>query len=100
MNRITRKLLRAFNLYDTVVDLKYKLANTEAKYLSLYSQFVNEGDLCFDIGANVGRITKILLKLNASVVAAEPQACCMKKLRKKPILQKSMLKNTVLMNGK
>ena len=83
MNRTTRKLLRILNLYDAAVDIKHRLARTEAKYLSLYSQFVHKGDLCFDIGANIGRMTKILLKLNTSVVAVEPQAYCMKKLKKK-----------------
>ncbi|MCK4292861.1 MAG: FkbM family methyltransferase [Planctomycetes bacterium] len=83
MNRVVRKFLRACGLYDPVVDLKNWLARTQAEYMRFYSQFVNRGDLCFDVGANVGRRTKVLLELNASVVVVEPQEHCMSKLRKK-----------------
>lgn len=51
--------------------------------LKFYSQFVSEGDLCFDVGANVGNRTDIFLKLGASVVAIEPQHTCMEQLDKK-----------------
>jgi FkbM family methyltransferase len=44
---------------------------------------VSKGDLCFDIGANVGRRTKVFLELGARVVAVEPQEHCMTQLRKK-----------------
>lgn len=46
-----------------------------------YAQFINSGDLCFDIGANIGNRTEIFLSLNASVVAVEPQSECLEKLR-------------------
>lgn len=49
----------------------------------LYSQFINKGDLCFDVGANIGNRTEIFLKIGASVVAVEPQDICMQQLRKK-----------------
>ncbi|UCG58420.1 MAG: FkbM family methyltransferase [Phycisphaerales bacterium] len=83
MNKCTRRALRALRLYDAVVDLKHWLTGTEAEYVKFYSQFVNPGDLCFDVGANVGRRTKVLLRLNAKVVAVEPQERCMKKLQRK-----------------
>ena len=41
--------------------------------LSLYGQFIRKGDLCFDIGANIGDKTEIFLALGASVVSVEPQ---------------------------
>ncbi len=83
MNRVVRKFLRACRLYDPVVDLKNWLARTQAEYVRFYSQFVNRGELCFDVGANVGRRTKVFLKLEAMVIAIEPQEHCMDKLRKK-----------------
>lgn len=47
-----------------------------------YSHFINEGDLCFDIGANKGNRTEIFLALGSSVVAVEPQDSCVKHLEK------------------
>jgi FkbM family methyltransferase len=46
------------------------------KLLEFYSQFIQKGDLCFDIGANVGKRTEAFLKLGASVLAVEPQQSC------------------------
>jgi len=40
----------------------------------LLRQFVAPGCLCFDVGANIGDISEIMLKLGARVVAIEPQA--------------------------
>ena len=39
----------------------------------LLSTFVSGGNLCFDVGANIGDITGLFLKLGARVVAVEPQ---------------------------
>jgi FkbM family methyltransferase len=41
--------------------------------LELYRRFVQPGNLCFDIGANVGAKTEVLLRLGAKVVSFEPQ---------------------------
>lgn len=41
-----------------------------------YSQFVKPGDLCFDIGANVGQTVEALLDCGARVVAVEPNPMC------------------------
>jgi len=51
--------------------------------LRFYSQFINQGDLCFDVGASLGNRTEIFLKLGAIVVAIEPQSVCMRQLKKK-----------------
>jgi FkbM family methyltransferase len=40
----------------------------------LYGQFVKQGDLVFNVGANVGTRTAVFLELGATVVAVEPQA--------------------------
>lgn len=42
------------------------------KFVSFYKQFVKPGDLCFDIGANIGHRSGIFLSLGAKVIAVEP----------------------------
>jgi FkbM family methyltransferase len=43
-----------------------------------HQALINEGDLVFDIGANVGEMTELYLELGARVVAVEPQEECSK----------------------
>lgn len=73
---------------------KYKQEHTikaqeklEAKYLPLriqfYKQFINSGDLVFDVGANVGNRVEAFLKCNAKVIAIEPQPSCVEVLKQK-----------------
>jgi FkbM family methyltransferase len=50
---------------------------------TFYAQFIEPGNLCFDIGANLGNRTSIFLQLGATVVAVEPQEHCMQQLMKK-----------------
>lgn len=47
-----------------------------------YRQFVQPGDLCFDIGAHLGNHTRIWRRLGARVVAVEPQPHLMRLLRR------------------
>ena len=49
--------------------------------LAFYRQFVRQGDLCFDIGANIGNRTEIFLALGGKVVAVEPQNECAQQLK-------------------
>lgn len=48
--------------------------------VSFYRDFVGAGDLCFDIGANVGNRTVLFREIGARVVAVEPQGTCVKRL--------------------
>jgi len=48
----------------------------DEKRAVFYRQFINSGDLVFDVGANLGNRTKVFCKLGARVVAFEPQAYC------------------------
>jgi FkbM family methyltransferase len=51
----------------------------------LFRQFVHRGSLVFDIGANVGDMTRCFLSLGARhVVAIEPSPLCLEYLRKIP----------------
>ncbi|PIA79390.1 hypothetical protein BFR04_00625 [Gaetbulibacter sp. 4G1] len=52
------------------------------KEKKFYSQFVNKNDLCFDIGANIGKKSRILLACNGRVIAFEPQSGCLEHLSK------------------
>jgi len=53
----------------------------DQQILEFYGRFLTAGDLCFDVGANIGNRVKVLLKLPARVVAIEPQAECVRILR-------------------
>ncbi len=48
-----------------------------------YSQFIHDGDLCFDIGANLGTRIEVFLKLGGTVVAVEPLDNCIRYLHAK-----------------
>lgn len=48
-----------------------------------YSQMISRGDLCFDIGANVGTRTSVFRALGATVVAVEPQPQLAEYLRRR-----------------
>ena len=55
----------------------------QREMINFYKQFVTDGDLCFDIGANIGERTNCFLHLGATVVAVEPQSSCMITLEQK-----------------
>jgi FkbM family methyltransferase len=42
--------------------------------------FLRPGDLCFDVGANIGKRTEVFLEIGARVVAVEPQPQCVLEL--------------------
>ncbi len=79
------RALRALRLYNIVYAAVLAISNvlSRKKMVRFYSQFVSKGDLCFDIGANIGNRTEAFLKLGANVVAVEPQDICMRKLLNK-----------------
>ena len=61
---------------------------------SFYKQFINNSDIVFDVGANIGNRTKIFRNLAAKVIAFEPQSICFNKLTKacKPFKNIKVLK--------
>ncbi len=46
------------------------------RFYELYRQFVGPGDLAFDIGANIGENTELLIRAGARVVSVEPLEEC------------------------
>lgn len=47
-----------------------------------YAQFIRPGDLCYDVGAHVGNRLAVWHQLGARVIAIEPQAECMRLLKR------------------
>ena len=50
---------------------------------AFYCRFVRSQDLCFDVGANMGNRTEVLLDLGTRMICIEPQPICVKRLRKR-----------------
>ncbi|CAM4047654.1 MULTISPECIES: FkbM family methyltransferase [Flavobacterium] len=62
-----------------------KIKKREIKF---YSNIISNGDLCFDIGANIGAKSKIMLNISENVIAFEPQKSChlhLEKLKQKNV---------------
>jgi len=49
--------------------------------ISFFSTLLEHNSLCFDVGANIGEKSEVLLKTGASVVAFEPQLNCVEKIK-------------------
>ncbi len=45
-----------------------------------YAKLIKKGDLCFDIGANLGKKSRLMLAAGGKVIAFEPQNSCSKNL--------------------
>lgn len=89
MNKLIIKLLKSLKLYYTAKTVKHSIdrhawwnIHHRKKSLQFYSQFIRKGDLCFDVGANMGNRTEIFLELGAKVVCIEPQQFCLQYLYK------------------
>jgi FkbM family methyltransferase len=72
--RRARGVLRSLRIY-------YGHRGGRAGMDHLYAQFVRPGDLVFDIGAHVGDRVASFRRLNARVVAVEPQPALVKTLK-------------------
>lgn len=64
--RLQWGLLRSILIYFAIPFRMGRLAR-------FYAQFVEPGDLCFDVGAHVGNHIAAWLRLDARVIAVEPQ---------------------------
>lgn len=81
---ITRRTLKAMGLYYKWLFYQERKSPTKAmkKMREMYSQFVKPGNLCFDVGANMGSRVGSFLMLGSKVIAIEPQQVCMTELKK------------------
>ena len=62
---------------------KKKEKELAKKRIKFYQNFIDPGDLVFDVGAHLGNRVEAFLAIGARVVAVEPQESCSKILRKK-----------------
>ncbi|MBC7839866.1 MAG: FkbM family methyltransferase [Nitrospiraceae bacterium] len=78
-----RRALRLGDVECSSVDLEHDHSRQKLceQTSAFYSQLVKPGDLCFDVGANIGNKTKIFLDLGARVVCIEPQPSCVDVLK-------------------
>ena len=68
-------LLLARNTFDTS-----KLQEHLSR-IRFFQKFVRSGDLCFDIGCNVGHLSEALLDVGARIIGVDPQADCIREAR-------------------
>lgn len=78
-----RKFMKALLEIFCFPKCRNKSHNVDQKMLDFYKGFIKPGNLCFDIGANIGERSDIFLKLGAKVICIEPQRDCIKVLRSK-----------------
>jgi FkbM family methyltransferase len=85
LRRSTRSVLQRSDWGRRILDARRNRLDAEQRErgIAFYRDFVAPGDLCFDIGANVGNRTEILREIRARVVALEPQGPCVKQLRQR-----------------
>ncbi|MFT7288641.1 MAG: FkbM family methyltransferase [Halieaceae bacterium] len=61
----------------------YGIPGRQSRMRRCYGQFIQPGDLCFEIGAHVGNRLRAWRALGASVVAVEPQPLLMQTLQRR-----------------
>ena len=58
----------------------WRNSELDQKGRAFYQQFFSDGDIVFDVGANVGHRSRMFHRLGATVVAVEPQLPCIRHL--------------------
>jgi FkbM family methyltransferase len=85
LKRSVRKALQRSDWGRGVLETRRSRLEAQQRQLGIgfYRGFAGPGDLCFDIGANVGNRTELLRELGARVVSLEPQGACVDELRRR-----------------
>lgn len=78
---VLRPMRRALGMARSLV-IYYGKPFQAQRMARFYAQWIQPGDLCFDIGAHVGNRIAVWRRLGARVVAVEPQPHCMQLLRR------------------
>jgi len=76
-----KSFVRSMPIYESYKNYRLriqhkKITEKEEKFVAFYSQFIQSGYLCFDVGANLGNRVKIFAALGGRVIAFEPQQQC------------------------
>lgn len=79
---LAKSAIARLGLYDTALRLRLlgerRLSIGQYRgELDFYRELIRPGDLCFDIGANLGQKTWLFLDAGAKVIAVEPQPSCL-----------------------
>jgi FkbM family methyltransferase len=74
---------RYLRIWNKVRNRNKSGPDSRAEELRFYSQFLGKGDICFDIGANIGDKCDLFLELGAKVIAVEPQESCWRVLNRR-----------------
>lgn len=80
--RLGENLMHYYRLFQTKLN-QFHNKKRHQRMLDFYSTFIQPGELVYDVGANVGGITKIFLDIGAKVVCIEPQDDCIEILQSK-----------------
>ncbi|MGP4029491.1 FkbM family methyltransferase [Actinomadura sp. 3N407] len=72
-------LLRAYGIARSLI-MYYGVPGKHRRASRLYGEFLQPGDLAFDIGAHVGGRVRVWRHLGARVIAVEPQPDCLRVL--------------------
>jgi FkbM family methyltransferase len=82
---VAKQISISLGIYKQARALHRQIFRSEGRKFSahrkLFSQFVNRDDLVFDVGANIGSRSEVLLSLGARVIAFEPQPICAHEIR-------------------
>jgi FkbM family methyltransferase len=81
MKLLTRRFVEQRGLLRSIL-IYYGIPWRHRQLVRFYRQFIEPGDLCFDIGAHVGNRIRAWRALNARVVGIEPQPICMQFLER------------------
>ncbi len=76
MKSFITSTIKKFGLFKPLKHAKLWSESRTRNLMKHYRPFIQKGDLCFDIGANMGARSEILLGLGAHVIALEPQKKC------------------------
>jgi FkbM family methyltransferase len=82
MLNFVKRIYRAYREAQKNRGRKRKALRQKALRTAFYSHFLKPGDVCFDIGANLGNRTEAFLEIGCKVIAVEPQKDCAEHLRR------------------
>src|SRR5262245_49393966 len=83
---IVKSVSISCQMYGPLKRMHRRLAGGEAlkrfeKAVAFYAPFFSPGDICFDVGSNIGEKTEVFLAIGARVVAFEPQPSCFREMK-------------------
>lgn len=81
LKRTLKEILLSVGLYYKINGYRFRHNQRDVSQREFYSNWIGEGDLVFDVGANIGQRADIFSQLADTVVAFEPQTQCVRHLK-------------------